>query len=414
MNILIVYSFDYTEGVRNTLLESVFCFKDYGDNHFYHYNYDFKMSKMLLLLRKIKFDAVIFHYSFMCEMRWGEKIKHEKILQYFKNCWPEAIKGIMPQDEYYLSSRIRRFIQVAGINIVYTLASGKDKSILYTNYFKDLKIYTVLTGYVDTHTVRKIKNLEKESEGSKRQYYIGYRARNLNFALGEHGNLKTKIADEFNRRLKGYSIPSNIKNTSDNKNVFWGDDWYRFLLNCDTVLGCMGGASIVDEDGKIANMVIQYQQKHPKANFDEVSEKILSPYENSIGYKMISPRTFEAAMTRTCQVLVQADYKIMKPGIHYISFKSDFSDFSEVIEKIQDRDYCRSIAENAYQELIQSGKYSYQRYVKNVVRTLKKEKEVSKVIHLEYVKVILQGYNIILNLYNRMYKVWLRRGWIIK
>lgn len=414
MNILIVYNFDTTEGIRNTLLESVFCFRDYGDIHFYYYNYDVRMGKMLSFMRRIKFDAVLFHYSFMCDMRWGEKDKYEKVLSGFKNCWPAAVKGIIPQDEYYMTSRIRKFIQEAGIDIVYTLASGKDKAVLYTNYFNNLKVYTVLTGYVEERTIQTIKKLEKECKGKEREFQVGYRARNLSFALGAHGNLKVKIAEEFNKRLTDNSLKANIKNTSDDKNVFWGNDWYRFLLNCDTVLGCMGGASILDADGKIASMVLQYHQSHPNANFEEAAAQILSPYEDSICYKMISPRIFEAAMTKTCQVLAEGDYKVIKPGIHYISFKPDFSDFDEVIKKIQDKEYCKAIAENAYQELIQSGKYSYQRYVRNVVRTLKKEKKEGKQYHLGYIKAVLSGYNTILSWYNRLYKVWVSRGWIVK
>lgn len=414
MNILIVYNFDTTEGIRNTLLESVFCFRDYGDIHFYYYNYDVRMGKMLSFMRRIKFDAVLFHYSFMCDMRWGEKDKYEKVLSGFKNCWPAAVKGIIPQDEYYMTSRIRKFIQEAGIDIVYTLASGKDKAVLYTNYFNNLKVYTVLTGYVEERTIQTIKKLEKECKGKAREFQVGYRARNLSFALGVHGNLKVKIAEEFNKRLTDNSLKANIKNTSDDKNVFWGNDWYRFLLNCDTVLGCLGGASILDADGKIASMVLQYHQSHPKVNFEEAAAQILSPYEDSICYKMISPRIFEAAMARTCQVLAEGDYKVIKPGIHYISFKPDFSDFDEVIKKIQDKEYCKAIAENAYQELIQSGKYSYQRYVRNVVRTLKKEKKEGKQYHLGYIKVVLSGYNTILSWYNRLYKVWVSRGWIAK
>lgn len=173
-----------------------------------------------------------------------------------------------------------------------------------------------------------------------------------------------------------------------------------------------GGASIVDRYGKIANMVMQYLQKHPTADFAEVSEKILGPYENSIDYTGMSPRIFEAAMTRTCQVLAEGDYKIVKPGIHYISFKPDFSDFDEVMKKIEDKKYCQQIAENAYQELIQSGKYTYQRYVRTMVKTLKKEKMQDKSHRLGYIKVILGIYDLIQKQYNRLYKILVRKGWI--
>ncbi len=166
-----------------------------------------------------------------------------------------------------------------------------------------------------------------------------------------------------------------MNTTYDDKNVFWGWDWYKFLLDCDTTLGCKGGASILDEDGKIESMVNLYIKKHPGADFKEVSSELLKPYENGINYTSISPRIFECAMTKTCQILLEDDYRIIRPGIHYINLKRDFSNFDEVVKKVQNKKYCAQIAENAYKELIVSGKYSYEKYVKRMMDTIEKNKK---------------------------------------
>ena len=373
MNTLIVYNIKSEKSNRSTVMDSIFCFKDYGNKHFYYYNYKGN-SYINKILKLVKFDVVLFHYTFM-GIRWDNK-EWKSIINDFKDCWPEAVKGIIPQDEYYKTNSIRNFSKNAKINIIYTLASGKDIDKLYGDFIDSTSIYTVLTGYVNNKTVIKVQNELKKYKTNHRKYAIGYRARELNFSLGQHATLKTKLVDDVNKRLENYLSNTNIMNTTyDDKNVFWGWDWYKFLLDCDTTLGCKGGASILDEDGKIESMVNLYIKKHPGASFKEVSSELLEPYENSINYTMISPRIFECARTTTCQIFLEDDYRIIRPGIHYINLKRDFSNFDEVVKKVQNKKYCAQIAENAYKELIVSGKYSYEKYVKRMMDTIEKNKK---------------------------------------
>ena len=85
----------------------------------------------------------------------------------------------------------------------------------------------------------------------------------------------------------------------------------------------------------------------------------------------ISPRHFECAMTKTCQVLVEGDYQgVLEPGRHYIELKRDYSNLDEVIEKIQDRELCEQIAERAYEEVVASGKYTYRLLAEQVAAHL--------------------------------------------
>jgi hypothetical protein len=58
---------------------------------------------------------------------------------------------------------------------------------------------------------------------------------------------------------------------------------------------------------------------------------------------------------------------IFKPSIHYIEIKSDFSNINEVFSLIQNKDYCQNIAENAYRDVVLSGKYTYRQFANMVV-----------------------------------------------
>jgi hypothetical protein len=54
---------------------------------------------------------------------------------------------------------------------------------------------------------------------------------------------------------------------------------------------------------------------------------------------------------------------VVRPDIHFIPLKKDFSNVDEVLEKVQDDVYVRQMTERAYQDVIASGKYSYAGFI---------------------------------------------------
>ena len=64
---------------------------------------------------------------------------------------------------------------------------------------------------------------------------------------------------------------------------------------------------------------------------EEAYELLLYQYEDNIPYRTISPRHFEASALRLCQILLEGKYSgVMRPMVHYIPLKKDFSNFDEV------------------------------------------------------------------------------------
>ena len=85
--------------------------------------------------------------------------------------------------------------------------------------------------------------------------------------------------------------------------------------------------------------------------------------------KAISPRIFEAGMCDTGLVLVEGYYNgILKPHVHYIELKEDFSNIDEVIEDIKDEKLRQELVSNVRRDIIDSGKYSYQKFVEDVLQ----------------------------------------------
>jgi hypothetical protein len=370
MRILVVYSQKAGFKNRKTIDDSLFCFGKYLENVYYlNYLPEIEFIDLNKLFGHYKFDAIIYHYTFMC-LRLHDAIYWNRTIDTFKRLFTNSVQIMSPQDEYYQTDRLREFINAVNIDIVLTLASKKCARKLYPSQ-NTAKFVTVLPGYINEETMSKINELSKTV---KRDIDIGYRARKLSYSLGKHALIKTQIAEIFNEKLKGYpNITADILNTGDEKNVFFGFDWYKFLLRSRTMLGCMGGASIIDSDGKWNKAVELYLNKKPKASFEYVMNDMpmLKSMEGSLDYTAISPRCFEMAMTKTCQILVGHDYGIMKPGVHYIELYEDYSNVDDILKIIQDKEYCDKIADNAYKELYLSRKYSYRRYTKKIENLIK-------------------------------------------
>jgi hypothetical protein len=86
----------------------------------------------------------------------------------------------------------------------------------------------------------------------------------------------------------------------------------------------------------------------------------------------ISPRIFEAIGCGTLLILFEGEYSgILRPNLHYVPLKKDFSNLKSVISILRNEQKCKAITEQAYRDIIESGKYSYQTFIRNFDDTLK-------------------------------------------
>ena len=146
-------------------------------------------------------------------------------------------------------------------------------------------------------------------------------------------------------------------------------------------MGVEGGSGLIDTDGIIQKECDQYISNHPSASFQEVQEKILYKYQQRTIYTAISPRVFEAAILKTCQILTRGDYSgVIKPDIHYIPINPDFSDYKETIEKFKDTIFRNQIIENAFNDICISDKWKYSTFVKDFDKHLEKSAVAKNVL----------------------------------
>jgi hypothetical protein len=377
MIILVLYTINYRD-VRNTIAEHTFCFRKYLKNDLVLYlNID---DRIPFYAKYFSYDAVLLHYTFLSQRFLNDKKRWQRLINELKKF--KGFKVAMPQDDYDGTDQLCYLFNQCHIKTLFTVFDKKED---YTKAYKKAKtlkeIITVLTGYVDDMAVKRLSTMIKPFK--ERKIDIGYRARKLPYYFGKHGQLKHKIATLFLSRLKNSTVNYDITSTnkgSDKDNVFYDKDWYKFLLKCKAFLGCESGSSILDNTGIFKKKVLVYMEAHPKASFSEVQKKCFPNSDGEINCFVISPRHFEACMTKTLQILVEGNYNnILVPEKHYIPLKKDFSNYQSVVKLLKNQKYCEKIIDNAYKDIIISKKYHYSNFAKlvrnNIYKNLKTKKD---------------------------------------
>lgn len=367
LKILVLYTLPSKELPRKTTIDHLYGFKRYADHVDFHYcNF---IHKMPFYLSLVKYDGIILHYTLL-SYKWTELSRKQIIKGLNSLREHQAIKIAFPQDEFIYSNFICTLFQKCKIDSVFTCAYPVDYQKLYPKEKTGLKYYfTTLTGYVDELTVSHINRLSTLPQ--QRHIDVGYRARKLPYWLGKFGQIKGEIADV----LLNHNSLSDLKMdiSTDPKDVFYGDEWIKFLLRCRTMIGCLGGSSMHDPDGKIREMVETFVIRNKTASFEEVERHCFLGKDNTLQLFALSPRHFECAMARTCQVLVEGNYGgVFKAGVHYIELKKDYSNLSDVLNQIADGKKCKQIADQAYKDIVESGKYSYRVFANGVVKHIAK------------------------------------------
>lgn len=328
-------------------------------------------------INKLEFSAIILHYSVF-------PIAIDKKFQEFYH-FLKLNKSIpiiaFFQDEHALCKERFKFINDMGIDVIYTLLEPSEHSNVYFANTGCKIIKHTLTGYVDNSLIKAGKKLSLPD--NKRTIDIGYRARELPYYMGEGGVEKTMIAKEFLHQSNSTILTTDID--TGEKSRFNGDSWYEFIAKCRGMLGVEAGVSVFDIDGNARKECDEYLLAHPKASFQEVHTAVLTRYEDKIYYRTLSPRIFECAALRTCMILFEGRYNdALEPMVHYIPLKKDFSNFQNVMNIFNSAQERTRLTDNAYRDLIKSGKYSYQSFIQDFDKQLAKMNITTRINKAEF------------------------------
>ena len=370
-NVLVVFHY-YQFPLRATIRDHLYSFRNYSTHRCFYLN--LAVREVPGYLKKIPFDLIVFHTIFLSS-RWAPElfkatVEKARILKSIN-----AVKIALPQDEFMNTTMLCDFINEFGIQHVFSVAPESEWPKIYpTVDFEKVHFHQVLTGYLDEATVAKVTRIRGSVQS--RGIDIGYRAWRAEPWLGSHGILKTRIADIFLKEARRRGLKADI--STRNEDTILGDDWYRFLSNCKYTIGVEGGASLLDGDGKIRESVGRYLALHPDAGFEEVEGTCFKDRDHSLRLFAISPRHLEACATKTCQILIEGQYNgILIPGKHYIELKRDFENLDQVFSVMEADQVREEIVERAYQDIVESGRYSYRTFVREILETSLNQGEIA-------------------------------------
>ena len=337
-----------------TIMDHVRAFERYSRFNVWNVNTACGFPKALTSL---EFRIVVLHYSLFGGAPYPLN-KH--FLRYLDST--DAYKIAFLQDEYHFCRPRFAFLNSYDVDCVYTLVEPAYWDEVYRRYTKVPKLVYTIPGYAAENLVELAEQITVPDED--RRIDVGYRGRTLPPYMGRGAREKAEIGLKFEDHARGHDLELDI--AVDEESRIYGDNWFDFLANCRAVLGVEAGVSVFDLDDSVRTEYERLVAEKPDATFEEISEHVLTPKEGNIFYRTISPRHFEAATLRVCQILFEGSYSgMLEPMVHYIPLRKDFSNFDEVVERFRDRELRRTLTENAYRDLIASGKYSYRRFAEN-------------------------------------------------
>jgi hypothetical protein len=279
-------------------------------------------------LDRVRFRAVVLHYTmFYADFEpLGGRVR-----ALLADSGASFKVALFQDEQAYLAERLELCSEYA-LDCVYTCFEPPHAERVYGGVAP--RVRTCLPGYA-SEDLRAV-GTELAGPDSERPIDVGYRGRRPPSDWGPEAREKYEVAVEFKRRAESMGLALDIE-TDEEKRIY-GSAWPRFIANCKATLGTESGATVRDPRGG----------------------------EEPIPYRTISPRHFEAAALRSCQILYEGAYSgILHPMVHYIPLRKDFSNFDEVIERFREPELRERLTEAAFRDLIASDRFSYRAFVRS-------------------------------------------------
>jgi hypothetical protein len=307
-------------------------------------------------------DLCILHTTFLM-VRWNYDVAEYR--RRFR--WVAGLqcpKVALPQDEYDHSEALEEWLLELGATSVYSCFGPEKRALLYPSLSQRATFHETLPGFIEDGTAAAIAG--RMVPHFRRPYDIVYRARNLPYWFGSHGQLKHRIAEVVHDRAPSLGLTTDISTRPDD--TIYGTDWLDFLMSGRAVIGSESGSSVLDARGEIQRQISRLLADQPDLTFEEVDAKMPAGWD-SYGFFAVSPRHLEAVITKTAQVLVEGAYSgVLEPERHYIPVRRDFSNLDEALDRLRDFDEIEAMTERAYRDVYLSGQNSLHTFADRLCR----------------------------------------------
>ncbi|TVO72436.1 hypothetical protein [Sedimenticola selenatireducens] len=350
MRILILY--DKYSTFTNTVFDHLDSFSEYSSAEVFYYQPGDDLSTVSLEY----FDAVVIHYSLRIPLGQLTAELYHKLNLY------AGLKVLFVQDEYDYTDTVRKAIHDLEIGLVFTCVPEKYIDTVYpSKEFTSTCFVNNLTGYIPAS----LANEKRYSAIRDRPIFVGYRGRSLPFWYGDLGQEKFLIAQFMKGECRRRAIASDIE--WEDKNRIYGGKWVDFLSSCKATLGTESGSNVFDDSGKIREKVNEILRRNSKANYAYVRKLVFGGENEVLIMNQISPRFFESIALKTGLILYEGEYSgILEPYKHFIPLRKDHENIDEVFQLLIDDTYMQAMVDRAYEDIIESDKYSYSSFIKMV------------------------------------------------
>jgi hypothetical protein len=315
-------------------------------------------------LRDRRFDAAVLHYTFLA-VHWDAEVllNWKRVFAWVSEL--QCLKVAIPQDEPDHCELLDEWLFAWKIDVLFSVHFRPERPF-YPLTRRRAKIVNCLPGYIDEVTAARLQ--DDLPPTSDRKVDIFYRARDLPFAFGSAGRVKGEVGRRFAHAIAESSLTADISVNA--KDVLLGDLWFKRLSASKATVGAEGGYSTMDFRGEIKARSALLLLRAPTLSFEKFSELMPSGWD-SHAFFTITPRHFDAIITKTCQILIEGEYGgILEPYRHYLPIRRDFSNIEQVIAELRDTEKLSSIADCAYKDILLSGKYGYSTFGSQLVCTI--------------------------------------------
>ena len=325
------------------------------------------------------FDAIILHYTFLSFRTLGLPFyKWKRKFDWIRDL--KALKIAIPQDEADYAALLDEWLYDLGVSVIFSV-HYKSEGPLYPTMRNYAEIYPCLPGYIEEKTAQEFRS--NLLSVAVREKDIVYRARRLPHWYGRAGLLKYRIADVVEPKAKALGF--NVDISTRVEDSIMSRDWLKFLASSKAVIGTQGGYSAINWRGELKEEIRAILREESALSFEEVSAKMQPGWDD---YQLftITPRHFEAVITKTCQLLLEGEYKgVLEADKHYIALKKDFSNLDEALERLRDHSYVQQMVDQAYEDIYLSGHYTYRIFSKKI------EEAIIRHNHMERRPMALQS-----------------------
>ncbi|WP_166294316.1 glycosyltransferase [Bradyrhizobium sp. 2S1] len=146
-------------------------------------------------------------------------------------------------------------------------------------------------------------------------------------------------------------------------------EWHQLLGSSRAIFVAPPISLPLDDSGALEDLASQ----HHAMSHTEFAQRFLLQQDEPIRLHEIPSVIFDAISMRTALVLFEGEYgDVLTPGRHYLALKSDLSNAEDIFEKIKDDDVISAMTQQAYEDIIASGRHSLGRVVDDVDDYLQK------------------------------------------